>query len=136
MRNKLTNLLAWEPRFSIIFALIIAVMVAWFMLGKKEKLQFGRLSKVRAEKQLIAQIPVLEKKIRSGSGATSGTFKDEKDPVLKGIFMQDNIYYTVIENKFYQKGDTLGDFVISKIAFYYVVLQNKYTNQTKVIYYK
>lgn len=141
MPNKFINLLIREKRFSLRFAIIIVIILSSVLIWRKQKIQIAQLKKVREEKQLIAQKSELEKQIQIYNDNLQRTkspeLKETKkmDLVLKGVFMQNNIYYALIGDTFYKEGDTCGNFTILKIDWDYVTIQDKDTRQTEILHF-
>jgi len=138
MLSKFTNLIIRETRFSLRLVIIIVIILSSVWLWKKEKIQIQHLKKIKEEKQLVVKIPELEKQIQSYGN--SGRIESQeskkitrKDLVLKGIFFQNNMYFVLIGDTFYKKGDTCGNFDILNIDLNYVTIQDRNTKQTEVL---
>jgi len=138
MPSKFTNLTIRETRFSLRLVIIIVIILSSVWLWKKEKIQITQLKKVSAEKQLVVKIPELEKQIQSYGDPGRIKSRESKkitrnDLVLKGIFFQNNMYFVLIGDTFYKKGDTCGNFDILNIDLNYVTIQDINTKQTEVL---
>ena len=139
MLSKLKNLIIQKPAFIIKVILIFVVVFTSVQLWKKQNAQEIRLKTLQEEKQLAMRIPELKKQVELQTYSRQN--KPEKikkegnsNLLLKGVFMKDNVYYALIGNKFYQKGDNCGDFIISEINLSYVVIQDLNTNTIQKLY--
>ncbi len=139
MLIKLKNLFVLEKRIGLNLFAIILIILSSLWLAKIQKAQYFRLNEVREEKQLVAKIPELEKQIKiyEDSGKTKSQAAEKKSarivPVLKGIFLQDKLYYALIGDAFYKEGESCEDFEILKIDFNQVTIQYKNTKETEVL---
>ncbi|MBN1869051.1 MAG: hypothetical protein JW847_00525 [Candidatus Omnitrophica bacterium] len=124
--------------------LLLAVLIS--ILGKYLKAQDRTLVKVRAEKDLVLQIPAMEKKINEmkyealrkarslqKAEALRNLSPDKQiaeiERVLEGTSYRDGVYQAVIDGEVYSTGSEIGDFTITAINMESITLENKDTRE-------
>ena len=135
MLTKIKNLFVREKRFTAGIIIILAIILALLFFSHLSKKLALKLKNVNVQWQLVIQIPQLKKQVEGYEK------KEEKEAeeainenlVLKGIFSQDGQYSVLIGDTFYREGDTCGSYIISKIDFNYVILQDKDTKKTDIL---
>jgi len=135
MQNKYYRIFVVEKQYrvkmitaGVLFVLIIIVN-ALAGAGKKG------LAKVKAEKEFVMNIPIMEKLIASKTQQrVVRPVEVEEGPLnLEGTFVQNGITYALINGTVLSKGDILGDYVISNIEFGVAVLDNLKTKERKIL---
>ena len=134
--NKLIRFIIVEPHFrlqSIMF--IIFVVVTVFQL-KTIQLQTKQLKQMRLEKEMIARIPDMEKKLmastmRTVAGAKPQMQMTRREFILRGTSIRDGIPCALIDGTVYKEGDSIGDYTVVKITRDSAVLENRLTKKIK-----
>lgn len=105
-------------------AIIVILVLLWnqYTLRKKE------IGPLKEKQKLVAQIPAMEAKLKS----IKEVVQPEKfNFVISGIYIQDGVPMVVSGDNFYREGDSVDSYVISKITFNSVVLEEKDTHLKK-----
>jgi len=113
--------------------LMVVIMVQANILNGKEK----EFEKVSEEKNMVLQIPEMEKKIQ---------FKDLRNltpenqiaviqRVLEGTSYRNKVYHAVIDGEVYSQGSTIGDYTITKITMAAITLENKRRKEIQKLYF-
>ena len=102
--------------------LLIAVGVQGGMLKNQDRV----LVKVNAERDLVMEIPVMERKLRTKN---LKLLKPESQiiaikNILEGTSFRDEVYQAVIDGEIYSMGDMIGDYTIMSINMRTILLQN------------
>src|SRR3989338_4378923 len=135
MSNKFFNLFVRESSFksraAIIFISAFLGIYAWNRADRGSI----ELKNLEHEKMLTLSISAMEQELKdiesrqlSRSSDSSGVL-----PVINGIWIQDNSPVALVGDEFLQEGDSVGQFVISKITEHKVILTDKLTSLTKEI---
>ena len=135
MSNKFFNLFVRESSFrsraAIIFISAFLGIYAW------NRADWGsiELKKLEHEKMLTLSISAMEQELKdiesrqlSRSSDSSGVL-----PVINGIWIQDNSPVALAGDNLLKEGDSIGQYIISKITERKVILTDKLTNLTKEI---
>ena len=109
--------------------LLVAMAVQGRLLDSKEL----ELKKIRKEKELIVQVPEMEKKLKT---INLKLLKPESQinaiqNILEGTSLRNNVYHAVIDGEVYSTGDTIGDYTIIKISLKTITLENKPRDEIK-----
>ena len=139
MPNKFITSIIRDKQFSIRLVVIMILIFGTIKLLNNQKVISARFKKLKEEKQLIAQAPIFKKQIEDLEALRAKKMevmevKIVKEPVLKGILMAMNVNYAIIDDLYYKEGDDYGDYILLKINLDHVALQNKSTNQQKILY--
>ena len=98
--------------------------------------QSRQLAALKAQKSLIAQIPVMERMIRANTVITSeqnGQIVPLKYK-LEGITVTDGVPYALIDGIVYAEGDTVGIYQVEKLLMNEMTLKNSETQETKILH--
>lgn len=137
MPNKFITSIILDKQFSIRLVVIMILIFGTIKLLNNQKVISARLKKLKEEKQFIAQVPIFKKQIEDLEALRAKKMEVKivkKEPALKGILMARNVNYAIIDDLHYKEGDDYGDYILLKINLDHVVLQNKSTNQQKILY--
>jgi len=138
MKNKFRNLFNKSPVILFkIFIIIILILVS-MLLWRKQRAQAMQLNKIKEMKQLVSQIPKLKKQIEVEAALDNTKYpqelrKEKIEFVLKGIFLSNNSYCALINDKIYQKGGKCQDFYVSDINLESVILKNDSSGDVKTL---
>jgi len=113
--------------------LVVVIMVQANILNGKEK----EFEKVSDEKNLVLQIPEMEKKIQ---------FKDLRNltpekqiaaikRILEGTSYRNKVYHAIIDGEVYSTGSVIGDYTITKITMASITLENKHRKEIQKLYF-
>ena len=148
MQNKYSiNLSIFIPRFINRVVIIIIITVLSMLIWKKSKAQIIQLERIKEQKRLVKQTPQLKEQLRilrilEKMEEVSNDMESRElniKIVLNGIFIKDRMPVALINDKTYQVGDNVGNFIITRIsinktALPYIVVKDKDTNQKKKLY--
>ena len=114
----------------IIFAVVTILQL------KTIQLQTKQLKQIKFEKEMIARIPDMEKKLmastmRTGKGTRPQTQMRGEEFVLRGTSIRDSIPCALIDGTVYKEGDSIGDYTVVKITKGSAVLENRLTKKIK-----
>ena len=120
---------------NLLFFIILVALAG--ILWQKITQQKETISQLEKKAQLAAKVPELEQRLKAQEEEAR---KDQiiiaqknqpQDPVyaLKGIYIQDNDKYSVINDDVYREGDQINDCVVAQITPTEVVLQEPVTGR-------
>ena len=135
MQTKYFRILLVEKQYRpkiIIVAILLVLAIAFNVLAGARKKALGP---VKAEKELVMNIAIMEKLIASKTQVRVVRPKEmEEGPMnLEGTFVQNGVPYALINGTVLSKGDFLGDYQIIDIDFGVAVLDNLKTKERKVL---
>jgi len=137
MLSKFIKLLSQETKFSFKFAAILLFVFVVTFLFIKQNQSLAQLKTMKTGKELIKEIPRLEKEIRVQTqlnmlnAMERSKGKKGGQLILKGILKEEGGYHALIGDDFYKEGDTFGDLDIVEITMNTVVLQDRISKTTK-----
>jgi len=135
MLNKFINLFVKETRFGLRMVIIVILAFLSAYSWNKVSLESMELKKTEREKMLIASITSMEQelKLMESNKMLNKAELSEALPAINGIWVQDNSPVALVGDNFLKEGDSIGQFIISKITEHKVVLTNKLTSLNKEI---
>lgn len=137
MSNKFFSLFTKEIRFGwriiVVFMLIFLNVYSW----NRITMTSAELKKIGREKMFISSISFMEQELNALESRQKLS-KPEPDlsvalPKFSGIWIQDNSPVALVGDDILKEGDSVGQFIISKITENKVILTDKLTNLTKEI---
>ena len=129
-------------RLIIIILLIVLSMLFW----KKSKAQIIQLEKIDEQRRLVEQTPQFKKQISILELEQMQEIIEERasekvkiNLVLSGIIIKNNIPSVLINDGVYEEGDSVDNFIITKIyinksGLPYIIVKDKNTNQSEIMY--
>ena len=134
--NKLIRFIIVEPHFRLQSIMFIIFAVVTILQLKTIQLQAKQLKQMKSEKEMIARIPDMEKKLmastlQTGKGARPQIQIKGGEFVLRGTSIRDGIPCALIDGTVYKEGDSIGDYTVVKITRDSVVLENRLTKKIK-----
>ena len=138
--TKLIRFIIVEPHFRLQSTLFIIFAVVAILQLKTIQSQAKQLKQIKLEKEMIARIPDMEKKLMASAIRAGGKTRPQIQMrggafVLRGTSTQDGIPRALIDETVYREGDSIGDYTVLQIAKDSVVLENKLTKETKNLHF-
>ena len=139
-QNKLFRFLLREPqliwRWVVLAASVAFVVFLLPLIPKQEK----KLKEVKAERALIQQLPDMEDILNSPNVKAQMEAKlrhtNSANFVLNGLSVQNGVNYAVIDGNIYKEGDSVGDYTLAGITAKFILLQDKFTQETRTVYFR
>jgi len=129
MKVKLLRLLARDHQTVLRVIVIAGLILLLPMLGIKLKLQAGQLKRLEEKKQLIVQIPAMERRLKAIKWSPKSL-----DFALDGVVIKDGISSVVSADKIYSEGETAGRYTILKITSDSVILGDNVTKERREVF--
>jgi len=135
--QKFANFLLKDRRVqrNLLFFIILVAVAG--ILWQKNKLQNETIRQLEKKAQLAAKVPELERRLKAQEEEArkdqiiiaQKNQRQTPNYALKGIYIQDNDKYSVINDEVYREGDQLNDCVVAQITPTEVVLQEPVTGR-------
>lgn len=137
MQEKYTRLFLVERsyRTRIIAAVILIAIILFsnFVISLSKKSH----DKVKKEKELVLNIPIMEKLIASRTQRAPDrpieVVAPDAEVNLEGTYVKNGITYGLINGSIVSVGDVYGDYEIMRVEFGTAVLRNRKTNEQKIL---
>ena len=113
--------------------LIVLIFLSNMFVGARTK----ALEKAKKEKELVLNIPIMEKLIASRTQAAPDRPIEVVAPGaainLEGTYVKGGVTYALINGAILSVGDVYGDYQIMRVEFGTAVLRNRKTNEQKIL---
>jgi len=135
MQIKAKRIFLVETQFRSRMALAVLIFIGIFLLRGFLAASQGILKAAKAEKELVLNIPIMEKLLEARSMKKSvRTVEAEEGPIsLEGTYVKDGVAYALINGTILSVGDMYGDYEIASIEFGVAVLDNQLTKERKIL---
>ena len=137
MQQKYTRLFLKEKVYRtrmLTAAILIAVILFTNFVVTLSK---GSHDKAKKEKELVLNIPIMEKLIASRTQTAPDrpieVVAPDAEINLEGTYVKNGITYGLINGSIVSVGDVYGDYEIMKVEFGTAVLRNRKTNEQKIL---
>ena len=137
MQQKYVRLFLVETHYRVRMLtaaiLIVVIFLSHLLVGVSKK----ALERVKKEKELVLNIPIMEKLIASRTQAAPDRPAEVVAPDvpinLEGTYVKNGVTYALINGSIVAVGDTYGEYLIEKVEFGTAVLRNRKTNEEKIL---
>src|SRR5512135_3766007 len=137
--QKFVNLLSKDRSAQRNLVLLLALVCMGILFWHNIKLQQQRMKAVGERAELAARVTELDQQLKAREEQARkdeviATQKNQPAPTspnyaLKGIYIQDNDKYSIINEEVYREGDHIDNLIVMEITSNQVVLQDPATGK-------
>jgi|SRR6185503_4670844 len=137
MQKKYSRLFLVEQEYRVRMLTAAILVVVIFLSNMVVALSKKAHDKVKKEKELVLNIPIMEKLIASRTQTAPDrpleVIAADAEVNLEGTYVKNGITYALINGSIVSVGDVYGDYEIIKVEFGTAVLRNRKTNEQKIL---